>query len=168
MSASGAPDVWMAPFVSTAVIVFCQTKSAGTWMQAVLIGFLAGGIAGAKYTGCLIAASLLVVYLWEFRSFANALLFLAGSLLAGIWPYARNLLWTGDPVFPFLTRRLFPDHVNAVALASLLADTGAANPHPVSRLLPFVFFAGMRLRNLGFWDFYGPLLLAVAPLVLMA
>ena len=77
----------MALFVSAALIVLCQTKCAGTWRQAVLVGFLAGGIAGAKYTGCLIAASLLVAYLWEFRSSA-----LAQRQLHGKIPELENAL----------------------------------------------------------------------------
>jgi hypothetical protein len=167
-SSSGAPDVWMAFFVSTAVIVLSQKKMAGTWQQASLAGFLAGGVAGAKYTGCIMAAGIAGALIVEFRSVAKTALLFGASLLAGIWPYLRNFVWTLDPVFPFLSKRLFPDQINSYALANLLADTGMTGPRHFYQLFPFVFFAGMRTGNLGFWDFYGPLVLSAAPLILLA
>ena len=164
ISSSGAPDIWMAFFTSAAVIVLCQKKISGTWRQALLAGLLTGGIAGAKYTGCLVAAGLAAAIAIEYRSVRSVSLLCLGSVLTGIWPYLRNFDWTGDPVFPFLAKALTPERVNSFALASLRAHTGASQSGHFGQLLPFVFFAGMRQGSLGFWDFFGPIVFALAPL----
>ena len=119
ISASGAPDIWMSFFTTTAVIVLCQSKSSGTWHQALVVGLLTGGVAGAKYLGCLVAAGLATAIAIEYRSIRNTSLLCLGSLFTGIWMYLRNLIWTGDPVFPFLSRTLIPQRVNQFALDAL-------------------------------------------------
>jgi Dolichyl-phosphate-mannose-protein mannosyltransferase len=164
ISSSGAPDIWMAFFTSAAVIVLCQNKISGTWRQALLAGLFAGGVVGAKYTGCLVAVALATAIAIEYRSTQSTLLLGAGSLLTGIWPYMRNLVWTGDPVFPFLSTMLIPGRVNLFALNALRADTGAFHSSHWVQFVPFVFFAGMRQGSLGFWDFFGPIVFALAPL----
>lgn len=168
ISSAGAPDVWMAFFASAAVIVLCQKKIAGTWRQALLAGLLTGGVAGAKYTGCLVAAGLAVALTLELRSLQKTFILCAGSLVTGAWPYLRNFVWTGDPVFPFLTPRLYPERVNLFTLKALLAETGAAEARHLAQFFPFVFFAGMRQNSLGFWDFFGPIVFALAPLLILA
>ena len=168
MSSSGAPDIWMAFFSSASVIVLSQRKISGRWRQALLAGLLAGGIAGAKYTGCLVAAGVAAAIAIEYRSVLNTSALCLGSVLTGMWPYLRNFFWTGDPVFPFLSKTLFPQRVNPYALNALLADTGAAQSRHLGQLVPFIFFAGMRQGSLGFWDFFGPIVLALAPLWITA
>jgi hypothetical protein len=164
ISSSGAPDIWMAFFTSAAVMVLCQNKISGTWRQALLAGLLAGGVVGAKYTGCLVAVALATAIAIEYRSMQSTLLLGAGSLLTGIWPYLRNLVWTGDPVFPFFSTMLIPERVNFFALNAIRADTGASNSSHWLEFVPFVFFAAMRQGSLGFWDFLGPIVFALAPL----
>jgi hypothetical protein len=168
ISSSGAPDIWMAFFASAAAIILCQSKISGTWHQVFLAGLLAGGIAGAKYTGCLIAAAFAMAIAVEFRSMMRLSLFFLASLLSGIWPYLRNLAWTGNPVFPFLSPRLSPHLVTTFALANLASDTGAASKHDLSQLFPFVFLAAIQRNSPGFYDFFGPTVLALAPLTLLA
>jgi len=48
------------------------------WKRALLAGFLAGGITGAKYTGCMLATALVLVFVLEIRSALGTLLFLGG------------------------------------------------------------------------------------------
>lgn len=168
ISSSGAPDIWMAFFAVDAVIVLCQDEISGTWRQALLVGLLAGGVAGAKYSGCLVAPGLAAAIAIEYRSIRNTALLCFGSLLTGLWPYLRNFVWTGDPVFPFLSKTLIPQRVNHFALNALLADTGASQSGHLGQLVPFVFFAGMRQGSLGFWDFFGPIVFAFAPLLILA
>ena len=168
ISSSGAPDIWMAFFATAAVIVLCQSRIYGTWRQALLAGLLTGGVAGAKYTGCLVAAGLAAAITIEYRSALKTSLLCLGSLLTGIWPYLRNLVWTGDPVFPFLTKTLYPERINLLALNDLLSDTGASQSRHLGRLVPFVFFAGIRPSSRGFWDFFGPIVFALAPLLIVA
>ena len=168
ISAAGAPDLWMAFFATTGVLVISRTKELPVYACAVLAGALAGGAAGTKYTGCLIAASMAVAYFWESSSIIGGLLFLSGSLVAGIWPYARNFAWTGDPMFPFLTRWLTPDRMNAYALASYRADTGAGAHIHLGMIVKFPFFAWIDPQHMGFWQFFGPLVLAFAPLLFLS
>jgi hypothetical protein len=168
ISSAGAPDVWMAFFATVGVLVISRAKEMPSAASAILAGVLAGAVAGTKYTGCFIAASMAIAYFWEVRSVVAGFLFALGSLAAGIWPYARNLAWTGDPLFPFLTSLLSPSRVNAYALASYRADTGAgphSNPWEIAK---FVLFAQIDPQHLGFWQFLGPIVLAFTPFLLLA
>ncbi len=166
ISGSGSPDMWMAFYLTLAVLVLAEYSRERRLPLAVLAGILAGGIAGAKYTGCLVAAALILALIWEGRSFRHASIFAVSALAAGIWPYARNAAWTGDPVFPFLLRWLNPQSLNSFTLASYLADTGAGRPHGLAQTLKFPFFAGLDMSHIGLWQFFGPLVLAFSPLLL--
>jgi hypothetical protein len=166
---SGAPDIWMAAFTGAGVLAIARTRNDVTARHALLAGFLAGGVAGAKYTGCVIAAAMAVAFLAEYRSARKGLLYFVAALFAGIWPLARNLIWTGDPFFPVLVTRLFPERVNPYALGDLLADTGAASSHSLFQAIPFLLFSVRRAAVLpGFWEFYGPIVLALVPLAMLA
>jgi hypothetical protein len=167
ISSAGAPDLWMAFFTTAGVLFISQSVELPPLSHALLSGALAGAVAGTKYTGCIVAASMALAYLWQARSALKVFLFFLGSVCAGIWPYARNLAWTGDPMFPFLTRWLFPERVNAYSLASYLADTGAGGHRSVWQVLEFLFFAGVDPLHPGFWQFLGPLVLAFAPLLVL-
>lgn len=96
------------------------------------------------------------------------LVFFFSFLLSGMWPYLRNLLWTRNPVFPFLSARLSPSLVIAYALRDLASDTGASSAHDPLQFVPFLFLAAAQENNAGLWDFFGPTVLALAPLVLLA
>jgi len=158
----------MAFFATIGVIVIAGSRTLPRWPGAVLAGALAGAVAGTKYTGCFVAASMAVAYLWENRSVFRISWFLAGSLVAGVWPYARNVLWTGDPMFPFLLPWLAPAKVNAFTLAIDRADTGASASLSLQRWIEFPFFVGIDHLHPGFWQFFGPLALAFLPLLIMA
>jgi MFS family permease len=168
ISSAGAPDMWMAFFVTVGVLVISRSHNSPSASQALLSGALAGAVAGAKYTGCIIAASMAVAYLWESRSLRKLLLFFLGSLISGVWPYARNFVWTGDPMFPFLLRHLSPGKINGYTLASCLADTGAGQHITFPQILKFPFFAAIDPQHMGFWQFLGPLILCFAPLLILA
>jgi len=169
ISSSGSPDIWMAAFTGAAVLVISRTREDATSGHALLAGFLAGGVAGAKYTGCVIAAALACAFLVEYRSVRKGFLFLLAALFSGIWPFARNLIWTGDPVFPMLISRLFPERVNPYALGDFLAGTGASNSHSLLQAIPFLFFSTRRTgASPGLWEFCGPIVFAIAPLVFLA
>jgi hypothetical protein len=167
-SGSGSPDIWMAFYGTLVVLLLARYAEERRLAFAVLAGVLAGGIAGAKYTGCFVAAALLLALLWESRSVRHASIFAVSALAAGIWPYARNAAWTGDPLFPFLLRWLNPQSVNSFTLASYLADTGAGRPHALLQILKFPFFASLNPAHIGLWEFFGPLVLAFSPLLLFA
>jgi hypothetical protein len=165
ISAAGSPDLWMAFFATVGVTIISRQENLPRFSNALLAGTLAGAVAGTKYTGCIVAASMAVAYFANARSVRGCFSFLFGALGAGLWPYARNLAWSGDPVFPFLTSWLSPGKVNAYALASYLADTGAGVPKSAWEILKFPFFAGIDPTHLGFWQYFGPVVLAFAPLL---
>jgi len=168
LSSAGAPDLWIAFFATTGVILISRSHEMPRVPQAIAAGALAGGVAGTKYTGCLVAASIAVSFLWETRSFARSTIFGLAAMVAGIWPYARNLAWSGDPMFPFLLKWIAPHRVNAYALASYLADTGASEHKSFWQTAAFPLFAAIDTSHLGLWQFLGPLVLAFAPLVILA
>jgi hypothetical protein len=114
-----------------------------------------------------IAAAFFIAIAIEFRSLAQLFVFTSASLASGAWPYVRNLAWTGDPVFPFLSARLSPHLVTSYGMADLASETGAASTHQLSQVIPFVFLAAVQKNNPGLWDFFGPTVLALAPLVLL-
>ena len=165
---AGAPDVWMALFVPLAVLAIARAKVNRSVATACLAGALAGGIAGTKYTGLILAASLFLAFAAEIRTVGRSLAFVAAAAATGVWPYVRNWAWSGDPLFPFLMRHLAPERINQTALAGMLADTGASEARDFWRIVGFPFFASVDQAHLGFWQLLGPLILAFAPLVLLA
>jgi len=167
ISASGAPDIYMAYLACVGIIVLTESNAA-QWAQVVLAGLLAGGIAGSKYTGCVIAAAFFVAVGFEFRSMRLAAMFLLAAFGSGGWPYLRNLVWTGNPLFPFLSASLSPGLVTTYALRDLANDTGAATAHHVSEIVPFLFLASLQKQSLGFYDFFGPTVFALSPMALLA
>ena len=167
ISSAGAPDLWMAFFATVGALVISRSQESPFGSHAILAGALAGAAAGTKYTGCIVAASMAIAYLWESRSLRREFLFFVAALGAGAWPYARNFVWTGDPMFPFLLRWLSPNKMNTYALASYLADTGAGVHRSVWQILKFPFFSGIDPLHSGFWQFLGPLVLAFAPLLVL-
>jgi 4-amino-4-deoxy-L-arabinose transferase-like glycosyltransferase len=166
MTSAGAPDLWMAFFAVVAVFCIARIDADSSVAMALTCGFLAGAMAGAKYTGCILAVVLLGYVAWQARSLRRTLWFIAGALGVGIWPYTRNWMWTGDPVFPFAMRWLHPQGVNAFALQALRADTGVAAHRSFWQLAKFPFFAAIDASQLGFWQFFGPLCLMFLPFFL--
>ena len=163
---AGAPDIWMAFFAPLCVLAIIRAQESGAWQAALVAGLLAGATAGTKYTGLILAAVLFAAFFGELRNLRLSALFCGSATVAGIFPYLRNWLWTGDPVFPFLIDRFAPEHLNTFALASYRADTGAS-AHWSWRLIEFPFFASIDLAHLGFWQMLGPLVLCFAPLTIL-
>lgn len=165
ISASGAPDIYMAFFAALVILVLSRRAETQPAQHAFVAGILTGGVVGAKYTGCVIAAAIAIAVWKEFPKISRLAIFVCGSLLGGIWPYLRNFLWTGDPVFPFFGGKIAPQLVSSYGLASLAADTGANVSHNPLQLLPFLFFAAGGVGSLGLWNFFGPTVFALAPLL---
>jgi hypothetical protein len=168
MTLSGAPDVWMAFFATVAVICIASYREQPRAGLALWAGVLAGAVAGAKYTGCVVAASLALAFLWEARSLRPQICFLGGSLCAGIWPYARNFFWTGDPLFPFGVRWFTPNSVNHFTLAAVMLNTGASRHTGALKFLSLATFAAFDPARPGFFQYFGPLCLVFVPFVALA
>jgi Dolichyl-phosphate-mannose-protein mannosyltransferase len=168
ISIAGTPDLWLAFFATTGVLVVSRSIEMPRLAHAIVAGAFAGASAGTKYTGCFLAVGIALAYLWEAKSAAKSFVFALASLVAGVWPYARNLAWTGDPLFPFLVPHLYPERVNAFTLASFLNETGASGHHGFWQTAAFPLFAAIDHAYLGFWQFLGPVVLALAPLLILA
>jgi len=166
MSTSGSPDIWMAFYVTTSALAAARGAASGErWF--ILAGFFAGAAAGVKYTGWIIPLSLVVYVLFAQRSWKPAFLSGAAALFAGVWPLMRNWVWTGDPVFPFLTTWLAPNRLNYYSLAWISAETGAATAvRDLRHVLAFPFVMVLHGADHGFGQYFGPLVLAFAPLLL--
>ncbi len=169
MTVAGAPDIWMAFYTTLAVLAAGRGAASQQLRWLVLAGWLAGAAAGAKYTGWAIPVILCLLILYEARSLRAALLAGLASLAAGIYPLLRNFLWTGDPFFPFLMTRLAPASVNPYLLESWAADTGAATAREsVLSMLTYPFVVVLEGTSHGVGHYLGPLILAFAPLLLLA
>jgi hypothetical protein len=168
ISAAGAPDIWMCSLLPLGVLAILLALRAPTVSACILAGILAGALAGAKYTGIMMAGALLVAFAVEIRSVQKCLVFFVSALAVGVWPYLRNWIWTGDPIFPFFFARRSDLAGNLMVLHWLLKDTGASNPHGFTRVVRFPIFAIADTNGLAAWQFLGPLILALAPIVLIS
>jgi hypothetical protein len=168
MSTAGTPDLWIAFFAVLTVLQVSHAVENREWKNAALAGVFAGTAAGSKYTGCMIAASAGLALVLQSRLWKAAMAFAAGAVNVGVWPYFRNWLWTGDPVFPLLMKRLQPEDVNAPAMAAFLASTGADVHRSVLGVVRYPVFAAIDASKVGFWQFLGPMCLCFAPLVIFA
>jgi hypothetical protein len=164
-TAAGAPDIWMSAFVPLCVLAILKARGILSPGSIIVAGIFAGATAGTKYTGLVLAAALLAGFFVAIRSAAKAALFFTAAVAVGVSPYARNWLWTGDPVFPFLFARMHRSAVDAnhVAIRAILLDTGASHTFSVWELLKFPLFAAVDQSHLGAWQLLGPLVLAFAP-----
>jgi len=165
---SGAPDIWMAFFLLAGVVATEHAVRNPSLASALPAGIAAGAIAGAKYTGIMLAGILFIAFLTELRRLWMSLVFFLSAAVTGCFPYLRNWWWTGDPLFPFLIRRLHPESVNFAALTDLLHDTGATSHLGPGKLAQFVFFAWIDPSNPGFWQILGPIVLCFLPLIFLA
>jgi MFS family permease len=167
MTSAGSPDLWMGMFLGAGVLVVSEASQNVSPGIAVASGILAGGLAGAKYTGGIFAGVLLLIFVVETRSMWKAAIFSVTAGVAGCWPYLRNLRWTGDPVFPYALSWFAPERINEVALASIRETTGASGHRDTLRLIKFLFFAALDPEHFNFSQFFGPLLLVFVPLFLL-
>jgi hypothetical protein len=170
MSTSGSPDIWMAFYTTLVVLAAARGVESGRRHWWCLAGTFAGAVAGLKYTGWIVPLALLACCFLALRSWKWAAWCGVFCLPTGILPLVRNALWTGDPFFPFLTHWLTPAKVNAYALEAILKDTHAA---ACDRSLvgmiryPFLLALGGKY-DLGVGQYFGPLVLAFAPLLILA
>jgi len=166
--AAGAPDVWMCAFVPLCLLTILRARQESSFGPIVLAGIFAGATAGTKYTGVIFAGALLAGFVVSIRSTAKAALFFAAAVVTGFWPYLRNWIWTGDPVFPFLYAHSHYGQldVNQTALSAILNDTGATHAHSLADVIKFPLFAGIDQQHFGPWLLLGPLVLAFGPLAI--
>ena len=169
MTVAGAPDLWMTFYTTLAILAAARGITLRSTRWAALAGFLAGAAAGAKYPAWIIPMTLAVVFLVECRSFWLATASSVAALVAGPEPLIRNAVWTGNPFFPYASN-LFPAHkMNAFTLTAVMLDTHNSAQHPgFSGWLEYPFRMVLGGQNYGVGHYFGPTILAFAPLLLIA
>lgn len=141
---------------------------------AMVAGLLAGCAVGAKYLGGFtvalpVLAALMVAVTGGLRRRLGAAAALAAGGLATAGPWLlRNLLWTGDPVYPYLGR-LFGVAPNGMNLAGELAQNTPGSLVALPEAVRVVIALGVRtLHPLQFGGIIGPLwLLLLIPTLLL-
>ena len=169
ITTSGSPDIWMGFYIGLAVLAASRGIQANDMRLVVVAGFFAGAAAGVKYTGWIVPFALCTYLLLIRGSRKWAIPCGLASILGGALPLVRNLVWTTDPFFPFLLRWLNLNKVNTYALTSMAHST-RSNGFSLSplHLLEFPVFLLLKGDNYGLGQYFGPIVLAFAPLLLFA
>jgi hypothetical protein len=181
MSTSGSPDMWMAFYVALAALASARAVApagigfGGSAAQGandrwfVLAGFFAGAAAGVKYSGWVVPFALVAYVLLFRRSWKWSFACGFAALIAGVWPLARNWIWTGDPLYPLLVRWLAPARSNPFVIDSISLAMRAEGFHrDLLHLLEFPFLVVFNGNVYGLGQYFGPLVLAFAPLLLFS
>ena len=168
MTVAGAPDIWMMFYTTLAVLAAARAITLRSTRWAAVAGFIAGAAAGSKYPAWIIPVTLAIVFLVECRSFWLPTVSSLAAFVSGLEPLVRNVLWTGNPFFPYASH-LFPPHkMNAYNLAQTLADTHKAGAPGFVGWAEYPFRMVLDGQNYGVGHYFGPLILVFAPLLLLA
>lgn len=94
-------DVYLATIYATLLGLLLKPQK--NWRYFSLVGLFIGLLLGAKYTGPLFLAVLVMVFFWSIKKFVTKKYLLLTSVLTilfgGVW-YLRNWLLQGDPIYP--------------------------------------------------------------------
>jgi hypothetical protein len=169
-------DVNLAFICLMAIVVFLRENKETDFMQRRL-GFLCGALAGiamsVKITGAWIVAVLVILRIWRIvrdkEGIPAAIPFFLGFILCGAPWYFRNLILTGNPIWPYLGglfgashhdlaiwRRIHSSVTEGVGISPLklgfLPLWLAFKPHvfhhqPVLEAFPFILLLGIRITE---------------------
>jgi hypothetical protein len=169
MTVAGSPDIWIMFYTMLAVLAAARVIALRSARWAALAGFLAGAAAGAKYPMWIIPITLGVVFLFECRSFWLAAVSSLAAFVAGLEPLIRNAIWTGNPFFPYASNVFAPQKMNPYTLMATLMDTHRSSEHPgFSGWLQYPFRVVLNGESYGVGHYFGPTILAFAPLLWIA
>ena len=151
-------------FLAVYALMVARDENGATWF--VLAGVGAGLAMGVKYTAVIVPIALGLVLLWrrDFNLKHWAMILGSAALVAVPW-YARNLVFMGNPVYPFVFGGPYWDSFRAYWFGRL--GTGLAND-PL-RLLSAPWEAtilGIE-GKVGYQATIGPLLLTLLPLLVV-
>lgn len=168
ITTSGSPDIWMGFYAGVAILAALRALENRDSSLAILAGFFAGNAAGVKYTGWTVPIAICGYLFLFFHPRIVAVSSSCIAFLTGCLPLIRNAVWTRDPFFPFLTRWLNPSHVNSYALALIRHDTHAVGFSLAPfHLVSFPFLLSIHGDQFGLGQYFGPVVLAFAPLLLV-
>lgn len=167
LGTSGSPDIWMGFYSGIAVLCALRALETNDSSLVILAGLFAGNAAGVKYTGWTVPIAICGYLLLFFRPRITAVWTCCVAFLAGCLPLLRNAVWTQDPLFPFLMRWLNPSHLNSYAMTMLHEDTRSVRFSLAPfHLLAFPFSLAIHGDRFGLGQYFGPIILAFAPLLL--
>lgn len=165
---SGSPDIWMGFYAGIAVLAAHRALQNNNSGCVILAGLFAGNAAGVKYTGWTVPIAICGYLFLLFRPRMAAVWSGCLALLGGCLPLIRNAVWTHDPLFPFLMRSFNPSQVNTYVLDVIRGET-----HPTGfslaplHLLAFPFSLTVHGERFGLGQYFGPIVLTFAPLLLL-
>lgn len=169
MCTSGCPDIWISFFVAMVALAAArgiETRQNSWWFIA---SIFAGAAAGVKYTSWVVPLMLIACCLVSTRSIRLSSLCGVFSFFSGAIPLIRNVWWSSDPFFPFLTRYLNPRNMNPFTFS--LIKGNLATPETsfsLLGLLRYPFLIVLKSDSYGgFGHWFGPLVIMLAPLLLI-
>jgi len=167
ISVAGAPDIWIAFYTTLAVILVTDALAQTDNRRLLLAGLFAGFAASSKYPAWSIPLVLAVLVGFFTRSWRSVLLVAAPAVGTGVYPHVRNLVFTGDPFFPFFMAWIAPMDYNPYTWQSVLGSTGARTFQlGVKPLVAYPFFMVFQGERFGAGHYFGPLILSFTPFML--
>jgi hypothetical protein len=169
MTLAGAPDLWMMFYTTVAILAAARGITLRSMKWATLAGLLAGAAAGSKYPAWIIPIALGLIFLIECRSFWLATASSVAAAVAGLAPLIRNAVWTGNPFFPFASSVFPHQKINEATLYATMLDTHISAQHPgFARWMEYPLRMVLSGSDYGAAHYFGPAILAFAPLLLLA
>lgn len=170
LSAWAYTDLGLAFYSIATLVSLSNWKKETNHIWLILSGIFCGFAMGIKYTAFILPVVCCLIVIWWRRPnlqqiSKSLLIFIAFSLLSGgVW-YLRNLIWMGNPVYPFVFGGPFWDSFRANWYTG--AGSGIGLDVLELILLPFVTTLGFRDEN--FFDGrIGPFYLIFLPLVIFS
>ncbi|MBI4183036.1 MAG: phospholipid carrier-dependent glycosyltransferase [Proteobacteria bacterium] len=162
-------DTPLAAFVACELVLYMAWRARPDAATMVLFGLIAGAGAMAKYHGYALVLAFLPVILCDLakspRVLPQLLLGLGAATLAVAPHSVRNIVLTGNPVFPLFNRLFNPSE--AVFFEDAAADLGLGNGLAALLATPWAASV-LPMRHFDGMAFGAPYLIAFAPLTLLA
>jgi 4-amino-4-deoxy-L-arabinose transferase-like glycosyltransferase len=161
-------DLSLAFFQLAALLALFQWQRFGQRSWLILCGLLCGFAMGHKYTSFVLPLTLALLVAWDFRpriwEGIRPLLFIAlPAALAAAPFYLKNLLLTGNPVYPFVFGGMGWDDYLSLAYA----DPGSGIGWNLLALLRLPYDLTIGIKDVSGDGQMGPFFLVFLPLILL-
>ena len=168
LSTQAYSDLPLAFYQVAALLAFFQWQKQRNWRWLVLSGALAGLALGLKYNSLITPLIIGALLLWEFRKewrrgIRPLLAFaIPASLIALPW-YIKNIVFTGNPVYPFVFGGVFWDEFRAASFP----ETGTGLGFDLLAFLRLPYDITLGLQDATQDGPVGPFFLIFLPLILL-
>ncbi|MBI3914006.1 MAG: glycosyltransferase family 39 protein [Chloroflexi bacterium] len=157
-------DVALAFYAFAAFSAMIIARESNNWRWYAFTGVFAGMAMGVKYTGAIVPLAIFLLLLRPFNFRRLAIYGVAGMLVAIPW-YLRNLVFTGNPVYPFFFGGIYWDAFRANWFGRF--GTGLMSAPLKLLFAPWDATVNGVEGALGFEATVGALMLALVPLLLL-